>query len=270
MARKKVTAADCARITIKVGGLVLTLIYGYLEFTWDEFHPITRSLPATALLHLGLLLYFVAWFYGTSWDVEEQEAAFSPESVRRLLARGTYAAAAMMVAVYGGVCWLSAKPAAWFLAGLLVFWIANTLAWHFFLRSEIRHRIDLTKAALTGQHAKLKILDLVEEHMLGTWQAVRFAIGAALLLGMNVIAWSGWGARFGARLALQTDVLFSLSIVAFVVLAEVPIWFSRVRTRSKRELLEDLEEVYSLVPVAATAPAAGTVAAVSDGVRRNG
>jgi H+/Cl- antiporter ClcA len=247
---KPLTASVQARWLIKGAGALLTLLYGWLTLEWKPIQQLTRSLPAHILLQLAVILYFVAWLYGSIWDVDAQESAYVRDAVAPPLSPRALVAAAVIVVLFTVLCWRSHGPRTWFALSVLAFWFANVAAWEFAVKPELATRVATSRASFEAEKRNDRVLVLEEtvHYEIGRWQMLRFCVGSALLLAVNVVTWGGWLPRLAEKAQLAPDIVFSLTVLAFVLISEGWIWYKRLELRTTRTFIEDVAERFTFAP----------------------
>jgi hypothetical protein len=234
-----ILAGRKVRTIIGICGAAVTLIYGWLVFSGNDFLKVANNLGPEFVQRLAMAIYLLAWVQGPLSDLDAQELAY-PDTPTRV----TPLEMAVIAAITAGFVALCAcVTKGWFGVGLplLVFWLVNVagtaLLWRILARKIGEFDQHYRNAGNTAARVRLAF---VREFMLGDWQKWRMALGAALAMGVWIFEATPLKGVIAARLSLEGSLLRSLLFLGFVLVVEAWIWKKRLERDGQ---LEGVKEV---------------------------
>jgi hypothetical protein len=241
-----------ARLGIRAVSFVLPLLYAWLSFKNLSLPEIIRTISdATALDVLWksiLLLYYTAWVFGASNDVNFQEdvSLIAPnEGAPSFGVFGLFVVFLIVAAML-----LYSPNYELFVAFLTVFFATNVLGYAYIATSFSKPMFDASRAlyAKDGDFFGLEKLAAVEHYQVGRWQIWRFAVGFIIICGMIAIAVRMHVPHAPMRFIDEVPIQLTQSIgmFIFVVVMEVWIWTMRVKMIATLRVLDLLQSRYTL------------------------
>jgi hypothetical protein len=220
-----------------VGGLELKDI-----FEEGGFHRMPEALGdaianpdlSGLLWRAALVIYFLSWVGGAESDTEMQSEVYAnaPHGGRLTV---TDAGAIVSIALGFLALCIFGKTYQGFAGTLTVFWGINIIAWRYMvhvLKPPIHH--SYTAYGRAGRYIDMERVRVAERYIDGRWQWWRFAVGAVLIVVMDLLAFF---------LDLPPGYAHG-TIFFFVVFVEAWIWLMRWRAKVALNVLEDLSERY--------------------------
>ncbi len=245
-----------ARLSIKIVGGILALIFTWLQFKEYPLAPFVESTQPELLRKLTLAVYYFCWVFGTSFDVSTQQAVYVSDPKKGRMSWDTIAAVLTLLLVVGILLWASDDDKK-FAAVLTVFVLANIGLWLYLLR-----RVEPIIRASESFYRKekdffeLERLHVVRDYISGSWQWHRFVAMCAIVIAADLVCFVDPVRQTLSTIIhsylpdLSTDVISSLlpdfSLVVFVLVAESWIWTIRVRTRTSMNVMSVLKEKYKM------------------------
>jgi hypothetical protein len=247
-----------ARLSIKIVGGVLALIFTWLQFKEYELVPFVASTQPVFLRKLTLAIYYFCWVFGTSFDVSTQQAVYVTDPKKGRMSWDTIGAVLTLLLVVGILLWASENEKR-FAAVLTVFVLTNILLWLYLLQ-----RVQPIIRASENFYRKekdffeLERLHVVRDYISGDWQWHRFVVMGAIVVVADLVCFVDPVRQTLSAITqlslpdLSTDVASSLlpdfSLVVFVLVAESWIWTIRVRTRTSLNVMSALKGKYRIAP----------------------
>ena len=178
-------AAKVRRI-IKLIGWTLAAAFTWLQLKDFEFGVVVESTTPELLLKTALVIYYLCWIGGSSFDVSVQQKVYVSDPAGGELKVKTYAAVVGFFIVALLLLWASENEK--FLAPMLtLFVIANYFGWrHIVSRMSRAVRVSREKFSQRKNHFRDEQLRLVNNYMTGKWQSMRFAVTLAITLELTV------------------------------------------------------------------------------------
>jgi hypothetical protein len=250
--------ARTARLAINVIAGVLALFFTWVKLSGTSMLPVLASTEPEVLAKVILVFYYLCWVFGTGFDVGNQQAVYVSDPKEGRIALDTFGVLVALAIVTAALLWASDDIKV-FAAMLVVFFIANILLWRYLL-TRVRPIIEAS-AKIYREHKNypdLERLHVVENYLAGDWQKQRFLAMCLLLAAANVICFVEPAQQALAavvRLILPASLvpaiarlLPHLSIILFILVAEIWIWIMRVRTWTSLHVIAALRERYELRP----------------------
>lgn len=241
-----------ARFGIRAVSFILPLLYAWLSFKNLSLPEIIRTISdATALDVLWktiLLLYYTAWVFGASTDVNFQEdvSLIAPNEG----APGFGVLSLFVVFLIVAAMLLYSPNYELFVAFLTIFFATNVIGYTYIVRSFSKPMFDASRTLYQkdNDHFGLEKLEAVEHYQIGPWQAWRFVVGFVMICGMIAIAVRTHIPHAPMRFIDEVPIQLTQSIgmFIFVVVMEVWIWTMRVKTIATLSVLDRLQSRYVL------------------------
>jgi hypothetical protein len=241
-----------ARLGIRAVSFVLPLLYAWLSFKNLSLPEILRTISdSTALDVLWksiLVLYYTAWVFGASNDVNFQEdvSLIAPNEG----SAGFGVIGLFVVFLIVAAMLLYSPNYELFVTFLTIFFATNVLGYTYIARSFSKPMFDASHALYEkdGDYFGLEKLAAVEHYQIGRWQVWRFVVGFLIICGMIGIA-----VRMHVPHApipfideVPIQLTQSIGMFLFVLLMEVWIWTMRVKTIATLSALNRLAARYVL------------------------
>jgi hypothetical protein len=224
-------------LPVIVGGLeIRELIHqeGIERLPEAVAHAIANPDLSTVLWKTALVIYFFSWVLGADSDTEMQADVYLAAPHGGRLAKKD-AGVILGIAVGFAVLCIVSDSYRGFALALTVFWAGNVAAWRYMVRAlKAAIRQSYVKYGKAGEYIDMERVRVVERYVDGRWQWWRFAVGGALVLGLDALV-------FFADLP---PAYAQGAIFFFVMFVEAWIWIMRARTKLALSVLNDLSERY--------------------------
>jgi len=226
---------------------LLTLAFGWLKLSGQDFAPIVKDVTPSLLFRTSLALYFTSWAFGTVSDTNAQESVYVVAPAGGSLPMKAWGTAIVISLVFAILCIVrSVGIFSIVLAGLL---IANILGWRYMLTLVVK---PLNRSAEEYErlvdYAKLQELREVERYLSGVWQWWRFAAGAIIICAMLALAFESVSLGVSSIFGLSNEYAFSVLVFAFVAVMEGWIWAIRLQRNITLEVIRKIGDLYRLSP----------------------
>jgi hypothetical protein len=148
---------------------ILTLVFGWLKLSGQDFGPVMRDLTPSLLFRLSLALYFTSWAFGAPSDTNAQESIYSVAPAGGSLPMGAWIIAILICVVFAILCVV--RSVGYFSVFLAVFLVINVVGWRYML-SLVADPLARSEESYvqTKNYVKLQELRLVEHYISGNWQ----------------------------------------------------------------------------------------------------
>jgi hypothetical protein len=251
--------AQWALRSIWIVGGILAFLFTWLQIR-NIFVPVLKNADPHHLRRFTLIVYYLCWVGGASFDVHVQREVYRRDPNQGRIPLAAFIGVTMLLAVAGILMWASTSDQGFALA-LVPFVIANFIGWRIVL-ARVRPMIEATRShyAENANYFRLEQLELVAWYMTGWWQWARFALMAALVALANALCFSdGFRAAIAETVhsawsdlghETLTKLLPAISLLLFVLLAELWIWALRARIRMSLNTIESLMRRYRLIRLA--------------------
>ena len=233
-----------------------------LVFTWLKL----RNLSASDIVKLfsdasagdivwkaALIIYFFAWVWGTLWDVGLQERVYLEAPNKGKLPWQAVAIAAAIAIVAAVLLWVDTFVR--LVGALALFTITDHAAWRYMVGSLFKPMIQLARDEYyrLNDAIGLEQLQLVEHLICGAWKWWRASVGVIWIFIMLALALtlSPESSIKTGRAELPSGFVQAASILLWVLLMEIWLWYVRVVTKVGVDTLETLREKYRLAPLPA-------------------
>lgn len=239
---------------IKVIGWGMGLTVASIEILNAPYDRLTRNFDNTALMKVGLLIFFFGWLWGATNDTEIQRVGYCATPNDRLglkEAGGILLFLAVFVALF-----VLHDNLVWFQLFLLAFILVNTVTWRIVFNFTL-DTINTSYAKLrnTGTESRgncsLAKLLVVVQYMNGPWQRRRFVtliilailqVAAALLVSRGTLApyvggLSVHGVSGAVLLGYAPGVLF----VLYVLISEIWMKIYRIKVFAELNTIDEFE-----------------------------
>jgi hypothetical protein len=233
-----------------------------LVFTWLKLRNLSASDIVTLISDASvgdvvwkaaLIIYFFAWAWGTLWDVGLQERVYleAPNKGRLPWQAVAIAAAISIVAAV----LLCVDTFVQLVGALALFTTLDHAAWRYLVGSIFKPLIQLARDEYrrSDDAIGLEQLQLVEYQICGTWKWWRAIVGVVwifIMLALALVLSPESSIRVG-RAELPSGFVQAASILLWVLLMEIWLWYVRMVTKVGVDTLETLREKYRLAPLPA-------------------
>lgn len=247
--------ASFFRKRIGLGKFVVVLVFGYLSFVKTEalLKDVAANLPdalltvkAQILDQLSLILYSSSWAAGMLFDVGFQEATYA-EIVTGQKVRKTANRLTVLVLVgFVCVCFAMTLPKLYFWMAILIFCVVDVLSWKVLMKKSLRPTYDASKNHYAverppGYVKNLVKLELTWIYVADNWKIRRYlAMGIVVLTGMIFSIKPGLYPFVARKLHCPAQILPSLLLLLYVLVAEGWMWVRRIECHALHERIDEL------------------------------
>lgn len=254
-----------ARLYIGIGCLIVGPLFTY--FIWTDI-PIADGLTNANYAYvqaIALWAYYISWLLGTPFDASYQKWVFESDGAEP----GIRVQSILLVAflISAAVIFLKFRnDEQLFAAAFTTFIVINLAGWIWILHIT-RSIKETSETILTARkdYIGLSELNVVMQHIRGSWQVWRFGGMFLLLMCLVVVSFFSGARANAAKIIHQTlsvvpsfsgipaGVISSLLpdalLIGFILFAEGIIWYKRMKVRACINLLELLGNSYRLMPI---------------------
>lgn len=238
-----------ARMLVRIISLILVAVFSWLRISNLSLQPIANDQSVTTILQVSLIVYFLAWTFGSSWDLNNQELVFLKAPNRGKFPFSALLVIILLAAVFFILCQITSVRQ--FVLVLFLFWTINIISWRYMVSRLLKETLAYSRKSYEqkGREILMQRMEIVEEYIAGTWQWWRFSAGLVLLLSIGVAAYSKLGPWIAGKLSFESPMFTVASLIFFFVLSmEAWMWAKRIQTTTSLNLLDRLEESHELVP----------------------
>lgn len=232
---------------IRILGVVIAMAFTYLKLRGVSLIPVSNDAGAFFILKSTMVLYYLAWIFGTTSDVSDQETVYLNAPRQGRIPWHTIALAIFLAFLFALLCAIISIK--WFVVLLSVFWVIQHVLWIYVIRPITCPAYLDSKKAYEGTRTwdRLELLEITYEYIAGRWIKFRFIFGILALAYINVITFSDLGQIITKRLRFEnSDFTVSLTVLGFVCISEAWIWAMRIRTKMANYLYGRLVLKYRL------------------------
>lgn len=237
-----------SRVRLVVRGLAtgLALAFGWLQLKGISIVPFATDDHAQIVVRVSLVLYYLSWVAGNSWDISDTVTAVAVPPRKRDMPWETIVFGVSLCLVFAALCWSSS--ASRLSMSLVTFWILDFGLWLYYTKRILLPMVRQSEGIYAGsprlQTARLREF---KKYASGDWQWKRWIVGALILVALTSMTHTSLGGVVAGLLRLPSTgfVLASVTFL-FVLVVEIWIWSWRIRTRTAFDLLRTLET--ELVP----------------------
>lgn len=249
------TLATWARRFIKIIAGILAAVFTWLQLKDFELAVVVERTTPELLRKATLVIYYLCWIGGASFDVSVQQKVYVADPARGRLDAKTYAIVIGFFAVALLLLWASDNER--LLAPMLaIFVVANFFGWRHIV-SRTRETVRASREKFGKDYLRQEELKLVDDYMTGKWQLTRFAFMLAIVLCANVVTFfqpvrqnlAFFLGHFSSAFTVENLPLLlpSFFIFSFVMIAESWIWLKRAIVAVCLSYAETLRTDYKLV-----------------------
>jgi hypothetical protein len=217
-----------------------------------SFQQILQSISDTttldALWKAILAVYYMAWVFGTTIDVNFQEdvSMQAPNQGRLpLQAVGLLALFLVVAALL-----LYSQSYVQFVIFLSIFYVTNLIGYAYITKYFTNPMLSVSRGVYDNDKDYIgrEKLFVVSHYMVGGWQVWRFLVGALIICAMAFIAVarSYFPQLLGHLGQLSPDLVQVLAMLCFVLVMEGWIWTMRLRTSAQLDILDELYSKYKI------------------------
>ena len=249
--RTKLAAA--ARLMIRSICFLLPPVFTWLKLrdlsASDILKLVSDASAGDVVWKAALIVYFFAWVWGTLWDVGLQERVYLEAPNKGKMPWQAVAIAIAISILAAVLVW--ADTFVQFVAALALFTTVDHAAWRY-LVSFLRPMIELAREEYRrlDDEIGLEQLKLVEHQICGTWKwwrAIAGVIGIFVMLALALEMPPESSLRAGP-VDLPWGFVQAVSILLWVLLMEISLWYVRIVAKVGVDTLENLREKYRLAP----------------------
>jgi hypothetical protein len=243
---------------IRAVALVLGSTVAFLELRNAPLDRITQSFDNSALMKIGLVIFFFGWWWGATHDTDIQYEGYCRDPKKGRIGFEEALGIVVFIAVFS-LLFILHNRLVWFQALLLLFISVNTWTW----RIIFRRTIPMIQASFrkfadaeSRNIASLAKLLVVVQYMNGPWQRRRFIaliFLAAVQLAVAVLVQSGVLGASVAGLSVRgvsADVLVGYLpgtlFILYVLISEIWMKVYRIKVFSDLETIEYLDRHFSI------------------------
>jgi hypothetical protein len=216
---------------------VLGLTFVWLIFKGLPILQAVRSLEATTVMKVAMVLYFSSWCAGGPFDIHLRRQTYEQAP-----GPGTYLMLCLyfvVLALMFGILCFFVKTARAFAFVLLAMWAINGGVWWWSRKGIVE---KLLRSDGAGEPSERRwTLAMMQEYEAGSWQARRFAFGALVIVIINIASAIGLDARAASYLSWPIDLVFAGSVLVFVAWFEGWMWKGRVKVHYAISTIEWLK-----------------------------
>ncbi len=246
--------ARMMRFIVRAGFIVLPFFFAWLKLrnlSLTEIMQVTENASAADIVwKSALIIYFFAWVWGASLDIDLQELVYLEVPNKGHIPLEGLGLALTIIALGAVLLWADTYLS--FVSALAVFTVLDHVGWRY-LVNFLRPAIEKSQRAYEKEHDYLGLEQLlaVENQICGGWKWWRGGMGLLFIAGMlTMAAVYPPNATFEYRtLRLSWGFVQACSIFVWVIGMELWHWFVRLKTHVIVNALEDLKSHYQLVPV---------------------
>lgn len=244
---------------IKAVAILLGSTVTFLEVRNAPLDRLTQSFDNSALMKIGLVIFFFAWLWGATNDTEIQRQGYCRDPKKGRVGAEEIFGILVFVAVFSMLFVLHDRLI-WFQGFLLLFIVVNTWTWRVIFRRTIpmiksSYRKFLGEAATVDNCSLAKLL-VVVQYMNGPWQRRRFLalillslvqLLAAFLVASGSLAGLVAGSMIrGVPGEVLVGYLPGTLFIVYVLISEVWMKLYRVKVFSDLETIDYLESHFLL------------------------
>lgn len=230
--------------------LSLPALFGWLEFQGVDFVNLGKQLEVDLLLKISMVLYYLSWSLGASWETSDMEAFYAVPPNRGRLPWGSFMAIGFLVGAGAILCLVHSFK--WFAPALAGFWTLDYLGWiylGFVVRPTVADSLNAYANASPPKYDKLESLLVFNELNQGVWKWWRGGVGLVLLVFVNLLAFTPHSQMLGdAAGGLPGAIVLAYAILGYILVIEGWIWFKRIQARNCYRLITNLSDKYDLSP----------------------
>lgn len=251
---------------------VSTVYYIAAKYMVDRISDLTK--PDFVLWKITLVLYFSSWILGPKFDKTNEEDVYVSAPRGGRLPMGHVCAVLSVAILFAlmamaetlndrdnlvprAMVLVGLNPASIgrryqeygpvsFLAFLNVLWVINVPLWLMFVRGHIVPMSRRSQRILKADDDRLGLqkVRVMDDYIMGRWQAWRFATGAIYLIVVDAAVY--------LQLHRPIKLYEYIAICGFVVVFESWVWLERLKARVALRLLEAMSIAYTLTPRASS------------------
>jgi hypothetical protein len=246
-------AARYMRTLISVGALSLPLAFVWLKLQGVNFAPIAQNITADVIFKFTLAIYYFCWVWGLSFDTANDEVLFVKSPDRLHVYIGGTLIALLITGMFAVLCYVDTWRK--FSIFLAIYLAINIISWLYLIKFALNSTFQASQESYRQmkKYIKLEQLNLVfNTYLCGKWQWARFLTGGLIVALMN---WLSFRYRNGASViqigtySLEVELLIALTILLFVTIMELWIWYMRLKVKAGLQILEDLQDDYRFEPI---------------------
>lgn len=238
---------DRLKIYIRYIGALLVIFFTWLQIKEIPTPEINERFSQT-VLKITLSLCYLSWILGTVTDLDDEEYTFVIAPNNGKLTTTAIGIILTSGILFGILC-LTIVSLKLFCIALTFFSVMGKTGESYtgrFVKSAIeKSKINYIQA--NDQFGLLSII-AIEKYILGKWLWTRFYIGSAIILLIDILAFSDLPIRLSVWLSIQSPSFITVSLILiYIVIMEAWIWIKRIQRKVYLSLLSDLKDVYVLI-----------------------
>lgn len=243
---------------IRAVALVLGSTVAFLEIWNAPLDRITQTFDNSALMKIGLVIFFFGWWWGATHDTEIQYEGYCRDPKKGKIGLEEAAGIIVFIAVFS-LLFVLHDRLVWFQAFLLLFILVNTWTWRIIFRRTIpmieasARKFAAAESRDIGSLVKLLV---VVQYMNGPWQRRRF-LALILLAALQVVVAllvqagsitsyvAGVSAR-GVPAAVLIGYLPGTLFILYVLISEIWMKIYRIKVFSDLETIDYVDRCFSI------------------------
>lgn len=244
---------------ISVIGAILFFFFGWLQLRFTPVISYIQNTTPEIITKGTLILYCACWIAGCSFETWMQQKVYVSDPHRGEMTKDLFGAIIAMGVASIALVWASSHQQ-FFSLILLGFTVANIVGW-WLIAKRIKPIITASQAELLSRRNffRLEQLRLIEAHVIGDWQKLRFAIMVFIALFGVLVYYSSPTRSLLAKFVESSPLSIPAKTAAnllppviylfFVLVAESWIWIRRENIRAMLSATDKLKKRYRMDPV---------------------
>lgn len=226
---------------IKFSAGLLALFFGYLEFKGTKV-PFMTDDWADFILKFSLATVYSCWIFGTIADLRAENYTLQVYPNGNKHSLKSLAVIATIVIIFSILCW--ANTFELFTIALSALFVFNVFSWRFIVKFA-QPTFDENRKLIINNF-DYEYQRVLEEYLFGNWQWYRFALGAFLIILLNIMIFTDLHKTIASILGCSTQVLVSLSLFSYVIILEVWVWAKRIERILSFKILDSFDDKYTI------------------------
>ena len=250
---------DKARIVATIAGTIMGLAFAFLQIREIAFGSIAQAAGPYALMRIALVIYYASWTAAQPFNINMQMSTFVGDPGRGKIPTELFFFIPMLLILGMLLFWFSSneKLIAVLISLMLALDVAMWLKWTIWTNKVVDYSSTILQKLDTDPNIGFERLEVVRAYIAGAWNIGRFVLAIALIIGLDILAFSteirGFVEKFleqrsSPDIARIVDAqLVGIFFMVFVICNEVWVWWVRIKTKSQVDFLDEIQTKYKLV-----------------------